>query len=331
MLHMNHYITRTPKATTRTLCECELYAPANYDNDPQMKEVMDNFNRQTQQRFHEYDERMKTTRQKCREQCDKEIQKIILKDKMEKELMDKFATLHTDIPNDAIPTCICEKSVADKMEKTCLICGKNLGVAVPGLGGLGAYGTYSMVQVAMTAAEKVGIQLGIDAGNAAGVVEAIAGIISKFDLRTLGGIALENVIKVDNFKKNMFIVTKVLEEYNIRCVSTSAHESSVLCSYSSLMKPGMNPIKAISTNANSVVLKAGGVAASKTAKVTPRFVTEEVGKVVNAGAILSNPIVIAFIVIVIVVIIFLIIYLILRYRRKQKMRKKLQYIKLLKE
>ncbi|SOV83932.1 rifin PIR protein, putative [Plasmodium reichenowi] len=42
----------------RTLCECELYAPANYDNDTEMKEVMDNFNKQTQQRFHEYDDRM---------------------------------------------------------------------------------------------------------------------------------------------------------------------------------------------------------------------------------------------------------------------------------
>ncbi|ETW32016.1 hypothetical protein PFFCH_00542 [Plasmodium falciparum FCH/4] len=44
-----------------------------------MKEVIDNFNKQTQQRFHEYDERMKTTRQKCKDKCDKEIQKIILK------------------------------------------------------------------------------------------------------------------------------------------------------------------------------------------------------------------------------------------------------------
>ncbi|SOV83955.1 rifin PIR protein, putative [Plasmodium reichenowi] len=58
----NHKSTtphHTPKiTTTRLLCECELYAPANYDNDTEMKKVMENFNKQTQQRFHEYDDRM---------------------------------------------------------------------------------------------------------------------------------------------------------------------------------------------------------------------------------------------------------------------------------
>ncbi|KYN92996.1 rifin, partial [Plasmodium reichenowi] len=77
--------TPSPIPTTRLLCECELYMP-NYGNDPQMKEVINNFNKQTQQRFHEYDDRMKTARQKCKDKCDKEIQKIILKDKLEKEL-----------------------------------------------------------------------------------------------------------------------------------------------------------------------------------------------------------------------------------------------------
>ncbi|CDO61834.1 rifin, partial [Plasmodium reichenowi] len=61
----NHRRTtpHTPKIpTNRSLCECELYAPVNYDKDHEMKEVMDNFNKQTQQRFHEYDERMKEKR-----------------------------------------------------------------------------------------------------------------------------------------------------------------------------------------------------------------------------------------------------------------------------
>ncbi|ETW43497.1 hypothetical protein PFNF135_02410 [Plasmodium falciparum NF135/5.C10] len=66
--------------TTRLLCECDLYMP-NYDNDPQIKELMDNFNKQTQQRLREYDDRMVEKRKLCKEQCDKEIQKIILKDK----------------------------------------------------------------------------------------------------------------------------------------------------------------------------------------------------------------------------------------------------------
>ncbi|ETW27267.1 hypothetical protein PFFCH_05306 [Plasmodium falciparum FCH/4] len=40
----------------------------NYDNDPEMKEMMENFDRQTSQRFKEYDERMIEKRQKCKEQ-----------------------------------------------------------------------------------------------------------------------------------------------------------------------------------------------------------------------------------------------------------------------
>ncbi|CDO61956.1 rifin, partial [Plasmodium reichenowi] len=90
----------------RYLCECELYAAANYDNDPQMKRVMQQFGDRTTQRFKEYEERMKTARQKCKEKCDKEIQKIILKDKLEKELTEKLFTLQTDISTDDIPTCV---------------------------------------------------------------------------------------------------------------------------------------------------------------------------------------------------------------------------------
>ncbi|KYN92979.1 rifin, partial [Plasmodium reichenowi] len=65
--------------TTRLLCECDLYMP-NYDNDPQMKKVMQQFDDRASQRLREYDERLQEKRKKCKERCDKEIQKIILKD-----------------------------------------------------------------------------------------------------------------------------------------------------------------------------------------------------------------------------------------------------------
>ncbi|ETW33151.1 hypothetical protein PFTANZ_06132, partial [Plasmodium falciparum Tanzania (2000708)] len=100
----NHKNILQHTPTTRVLCECELYTPANYDNDPQMKEVMDNFNRQTQQRFHEYDERMVEKRMQCKDKCDKEIQKIILKDKLEKQMKQELTTLETKITTDDIPT-----------------------------------------------------------------------------------------------------------------------------------------------------------------------------------------------------------------------------------
>ncbi|SOV76053.1 rifin PIR protein, putative [Plasmodium reichenowi] len=141
--HKNPSITPCHIPTTRLLYECELYAPANYDNDPQMKELKENFNKQTQQRFEKYDERMKTTHQKCKEQCDKEIQKIILNDKLEKQMEQQLTTLETKINTDDIPTCICEKSIVEKVEKGCLRCGEILGAAMPELGSIGGTVVYA--------------------------------------------------------------------------------------------------------------------------------------------------------------------------------------------
>ncbi|ETW58817.1 hypothetical protein PFMC_05297 [Plasmodium falciparum CAMP/Malaysia] len=94
---------------------------------------MHDFDRQTSQRFEEYNERMNKNRQKCKEQCDRDIQNIILKDKIAKGLKQQLTTLETNIDTNDIPTCVCDKSVADKVEKTCLKCGGVLGGAVPEL------------------------------------------------------------------------------------------------------------------------------------------------------------------------------------------------------
>ncbi|KNG74067.1 rifin [Plasmodium falciparum IGH-CR14] len=180
----NHNSTtpHTPKIpTTRSLCECELYELANYDSDPEMKRVMQQFEDRTTQRFHEYDEKMQSKRIQCKERCDKEIQKIILKDKLEKELMDKFATLQTDIQSDAIPICVCEKSIADKVEKGCLRCvGVFGGGVMPGFGTIGGTALYALNQLkpaVFKAAIKAALEegaaeisaAGIEAGDAAGI------------------------------------------------------------------------------------------------------------------------------------------------------------------
>ncbi|KOB85345.1 hypothetical protein PFDG_00589 [Plasmodium falciparum Dd2] len=136
-----------------------------------MKELIENFNHQTSERLREYDERMKTTRQKCKDKCDKEIQKIILKDKIEKELAETFSSLHTDIHSDAIPTCICEKSLADKVEKGCLRCGSVFGGGVaPSVGILGGIG-----EAAISAWKPVAIETTIEKAlelNAATIASA---------------------------------------------------------------------------------------------------------------------------------------------------------------
>ncbi|EWC87686.1 hypothetical protein PFNF54_03534 [Plasmodium falciparum NF54] len=90
------------------LSECYIYMQ-NYDNDPDMKSVKEIFDRKTSQRFEEYEERMITQRQKYKEQRDKDIQEIIVKDKI-------------------------NKSLPEKLEKCCLKSGCGLGAVAASVG-----------------------------------------------------------------------------------------------------------------------------------------------------------------------------------------------------
>nr|SPJ13223.1 rifin PIR protein,putative [Plasmodium sp. DRC-Itaito] len=74
------YITthHTPIYILRLLSECDIQSSI-YDNNPQMKSVMQQFVDRTSQRFEEYDERMKEKRQKRKEERDKNIQKLLKK------------------------------------------------------------------------------------------------------------------------------------------------------------------------------------------------------------------------------------------------------------
>ncbi|SOV84227.1 rifin PIR protein, putative [Plasmodium reichenowi] len=327
----NHKSTtpcHTPKIpTTRLLCECELYMP-NYDNDPQMKYVMDNFNKQTQQRFHEYDERMKTTRQKCKEQCNKEIQKIILKDKLEKELMDKFTTLHTDIQSDAIPTCVCEKSIADKVEKVCLRCGGILGAAMPELGSIGATALYTLSQwyteaiaeataLATESASKAATQAGVQA-----VKRAIKGLSVYFPDASEGYFDMSSIVTTSTYNNGTLLVDTAKKVFGNACI-----------------KPGDTSQYSFCTTAlNEGQLYIGNFAKDGIAEYnatlptkTQIFTTRNINAVNTAYGGYNTSIIAPIIAIVIIVLIMVIIYLILRYRRKKKMKKKLKYIKILEE
>ncbi|SOV83707.1 PIR protein [Plasmodium reichenowi] len=308
----------TPKIPiTRLLCECELYAPANYDNDPQMKKVMENFSKQTQQRFHEYDDRMKEKRIQCKERCEKEIQKIILKDKMEKELTEKLTTLETKIKTDDIPTCICEKSLADKTEKFCLNCGKNMGAIAPWWGMVNGLVYAGWINAATASA----IELATEAGIKAGIQAVIAQIRDK----SLFGIHFQgdwsNFIKPSNYNIPSGLYDAVKNALYSSGKSCTKSSSDNVCSTLNRQEHWFGTVAEAGKEA----------AAEKTAEMIPGYTTQEMTKVTSTSAILSDPIILSFIAIVIVVTILLIIYLILRYRRKKKMKKKLQYIKLLEE
>ncbi|SOV80419.1 rifin PIR protein, putative [Plasmodium reichenowi] len=312
--HKNASITHHTH-TNRSLCECELYAPANYDNDSEMKKVMEIFNKQTQQRLREYDDRMKTTRQKCKDKCDKEIQKIILKDKLEKELMDKFATLQTDIQSDAIPTCVCKKSLADKMEKECLRCGSVLGGCVaPTVGLLGTVAVDQLTSVLTASAMEFATKAGIKAGIKV-VIDKIKDIPGFGALSSIDWTKFINGTNYNSIPGLMKAAKDAAASIGKPCTIGSKEIVCNSISYESQTKFG--PVVTAANDA--VTLKSTTVqeAALGTIKSTTTTSTAAITATVVA--------------IVVIILIMVIIYLILRYRRKKKMKKKLQYIKLLEE
>ncbi|ETW46154.1 hypothetical protein PFMALIP_05782 [Plasmodium falciparum MaliPS096_E11] len=271
---------------------------------------MENFDRQTSQRFHEYDERMKTTRQKCKERCDKEIQKIILKDKMEKQMAQQLTTLETKIDTDDIPTCICEKSLADKTEKFCLNCGKTMGGVAPGWGlvsGLGYVGWTNYVT-------QTALQKGIEEGVKYGIQE-----LKVFHslYRLINFSEIKNLINHTNYANRMTYITFVKSVNSTKCVG-NAVKTEPFCNFVSLRGES-----ALSQRASGIAENAADIA-----KITEADVLKEGA---SATSSLTTAIIASVVAIVVIVLIMVIIYLILRYRRKKKMKKKLQYIKLLKE
>ncbi|ETW28790.1 hypothetical protein PFFCH_03783 [Plasmodium falciparum FCH/4] len=285
--------------TTRLLCECELYSPANYDNDPEMKRVMQQFHDRTTQRFHEYDDRMIEKRQKCKDRCNKEIEKIILKDKIEKELTETFATLNTNITNEDIPTCICKKSVADKIEKTCLKYGGALGGGVmPGLGLIGGNSVYILANIATINAFIT---------QTVEELKVIPGMSQLF------GAKISQFVTPAVFRKPMSLVETILSEKKKLCACPDMGDK-ILCVAMNPKSPEILPQK-IQGAVNEGLSFANNTWATTTAPT----------------AFWSNPIILSAIAIAVIVLVMIIIYLILHYRRKQKMKKKFQYIKLLKE
>ncbi|SPJ09519.1 PIR protein [Plasmodium sp. DRC-Itaito] len=345
-------ITQNTK-TIRSLCECDLYMP-NYDNDAEMKKVMQQFEDRTSQRFHEYDERMKTTRQKCKEQCDKEIQKIILKDKLEKELMDKFATLDTDIQSDAIPTCICEKSLTDKVEKGCLRCGSVLGGGVmPAFGTIGGTTLYALNQLKPTAiaiaiekalelnTDKI-LAAGIKAGNTRGM-QIVIYYLKKWGIEEYCSEIYKSFVSTMRYAEVTTIGDAIIAKHGEFCSIMSTDGNPKCAAFG--LKLGTYSTKAgdRGTPAGYLVpklLKGLSVDATQAADAAAEIAREGAANAIKAQETVlleagfnstTASIYVSIIAIVVIVLIMVIIYLILRRRRKKKMKKKLQYIKLLEE
>ncbi|ETW27855.1 hypothetical protein PFFCH_04730 [Plasmodium falciparum FCH/4] len=165
------YITLHIRSTTsRVLSEYDI-GTSIYNNDEDMKSVKENFDRETSRRFEEYDERMKDKRRKYKKQCDKDIQEIIVKDKI-------------------------NKSLAVKVEKGCLRCGCGLGCVAASVGIFGALGTYGWKVGATATAMELATKEGIDAGVKA-VIKAIQGEAAFGELKS---VPWSNFIDGSNYK-----------------------------------------------------------------------------------------------------------------------------------
>ncbi|ETW50083.1 hypothetical protein PFMALIP_01947 [Plasmodium falciparum MaliPS096_E11] len=156
-----------------------------YDDDPEMKEIMHDFDRQTSRRFEEYEERIQEKRRKCKEQCDKDIQKIILKDKI-------------------------DKSLAERVEKGCLRCGCGLGGGVAPVWCLvsGLWYAAWTNYVAGVAAK---------AATDAGVKEAIEGLGKVFELSKVPNVNIPSMVNPTNYFSPNALVRGVQHVNNTIC------------------------------------------------------------------------------------------------------------------
>ncbi|SOV84233.1 rifin PIR protein, putative [Plasmodium reichenowi] len=98
---MSPHIRSLRKITTsRTLSEFDKYTN-NYDNDPEMKEVMKRYNERKAIRLKVYDEREKEKQKEYKEKSDKDIKEIIVKDKIQEQITKQLSALEkvTDTDN----------------------------------------------------------------------------------------------------------------------------------------------------------------------------------------------------------------------------------------
>ncbi|EWC78916.1 surface antigen [Plasmodium falciparum UGT5.1] len=315
-----------------------------------MKSVMQQFHDRTKQRFQEYDEMLQEKRQICKDTCDKEIQKIILKDKIEKELKEKLARLETNITTEDLPICECEKSLADKMEKGCLRCGGVLGGGVmPGFGAIGGTALYTLCQwqnKAIAAATEYALAKGAAKGLAAGIQAGKNAVIDGLNALNIGKLHIGSwepyfaegyCIHVKNLANVIYVKRQTMCGAGAKTLDTNTCNEiginiGTIAENGSTPPPGITPIETV---LNGIVEGAEKTAEAKTAQVSSATSSKIITKqtdVINTIYMSNQTAIIASIIaIVIIVLIMVIIYLILRYRRKKKTKKKLQYIKLLEE
>ncbi|CDO61884.1 rifin [Plasmodium reichenowi] len=285
------YITHhKPRYASRVLSEGDTQSSI-YNNDADMISVKENFERQTSERLREYDKRLQVKRQKRKEERDKNIQKIIEKNKM-------------------------EKSLAEKVEKGCLRCGCGLGGGVLPVWGLVSGLWYATLSQHVT---KMAIQKGIEAG----IKEGLAQIKNIFETSgrsgVFPGITVEKMLSSGKFTNgvNLYDMAKHIN------TMYDKFPDSIYNQFWSQIHGIVNCETIDVFNARNSTRIAAVANAFENGKAA------EVSEFASHTSLLSNTIIASAVTILVIVLVMIIIYLILRYRRKKKMNKKAQYTKLL--
>ncbi|EUT93640.1 hypothetical protein PFAG_00142 [Plasmodium falciparum Santa Lucia] len=313
------YITQhTPTTTSRLLSECDIH-PSIYNNDEDMESVKENFERQTSQRFEEYQERMKEKRQKRKEQRDKNIQKIIEKDRM-------------------------DKSLAQKVEKGCLMCGCGLGGVAASVGLFGGLGIYGWKTAALATAKEAAKDAAMAAGEVArlkaGKDAVIEGITKVFGVSTLGGQKMESFFTTTFYTDFSNIAHAINIEYQkSSCLSPGPVAHKPICSLVLEKSEAVlgsktryvSHMDVIKKTVGTIVTDAKSAAAEAAEKATEESIKNSIAVVESTYASCQNAIIASVGALLIIVLVMIIIYLVLRYRRKNKMNKKAHYTKLLNE
>ncbi|KNG78111.1 rifin [Plasmodium falciparum IGH-CR14] len=289
-------------------------------------------------------------RKQCKDQCDKDIQKIILKDKIEKQMAQQLTTLETKIDTDDIPTCICEKSLADKVEKTCLRCGSVFGGGIaPSVGLLGGIGEAAIsawkvaaLKAAARYAASKGAAEGLAAGKAAGM-NVVTGVLRTRGIEQYCPEIFEQIQKIQRFTDLKNFVGAIINKHDKICAIKTSGENYMCTQFDTQLGAYVSGVNDTGPPPHTVIknlldfvagkaeLTANAEAADVTSKITTQLRTEQTNVINTIYGSWETTITASIIAIVVIVLILVIIYLILRYRRKKKMKKKLQYIKLLEE
>ncbi|ETW30235.1 hypothetical protein PFFCH_02332, partial [Plasmodium falciparum FCH/4] len=309
----------TPITTSRVLSECDLYIP-KYDNDAEMKSVKGTFDRQTSQRFEEYEERMKEKRQKCKEQRDKSIQEIIEKDKR-------------------------EKSLAQKVEKGCLICGCGLGSVAGSVGIFGTVAVKELTKAAIAKAVVVAKEAGMAAAKAEGAAAGKEFVIAKLQemgISTVGVQGLQSYFVTTDYTNALTIFRAINNQYSpSSCIFVSSGTRQAFCTWVTeqsksvaniremLQGNSVSYTKVTEKAVGTIVTDAKKAAGEATEKAIEEVIQRSTAAAESTYAGCQSAIIASVVAIIIIALVMIIIYLVLRYRRKKKMKKKAEYTKLL--